>query len=397
LQEREHDSLIVWPSYNKSFGACCATGHSGTIVRVGSDAGCRTSTMNREAVHAAVPGCTRVAIIALLGTALMAALPARAADRALIEAAKKEGKVVWYTTLIVNQAIRPLQQAFEQKYPGVRLEYSRADDSPTALKILTEARAGGVQADIFDGLYNMMALRRAGLLAPYRPPNVDQYPQALRDPDGYWIAILIYVFSPGVNTNLVLSSEAPRSLRDLLDPRWRGKMAWNPNSIAGAPGFVGNVLMSMGEERGLNYLRALSQQQIVNVEASSRAILDQVIAGEYPIGLMMFNHHTVISARKGGPTTWLKLEPVPVAPDGIALLKDAPHPNAAKLLMEFLTSEDGQQVLRQADYLPALSSVPALSPGLRPEDGGFQATYLSPPAVDREMPHWSQVVSDLFR
>ena len=345
--------------------------------------------MNREAVHAAVPGCTRLAISALLGTALMAALPVRAADRALIEAAKKEGKVAWYTTLIVNQAIRPLQQAFEQKYPGVRLEYSRADDSPTALKILTEARAGGVQADIFDGLYNMMALRRAGLLVPYRPPNVDQYPQALRDPDGYWIAILIYVFSPGVNTNLVPSSEAPRSLRDLLDPRWRGKMAWNPNSIAGAPGFVGNVLMSMGEERGLNYLRALSQQQIVNVEASSRAILDQVIAGEYPIGLMMFNHHTVISARKGAPTTWLKLEPVPVAPVGIALLKDAPHPNAAKLLMEFLTSEDGQQVLRQADYLPAL--------GLRPEDGGFQATYLSPPAVDREMPHWSQVVSDLFR
>jgi ABC-type Fe3+ transport system substrate-binding protein len=354
--------------------------------------------MNREAFHAAVSGCsTLLAIIALLGTALMAALPVRAADRALVEGAKKEGKVAWYTTLIVNQAIRPLQQAFEQKYPGVRLEYSRADDSPTALKILTEARAGGVQADIFDGLYNMMALRRAGLLAPYRPPNADQYSQALWDPDGYWIAILIYVFAPGLNTDLVPSSEAPRALRDLLDPRWRGKMAWNPNSIAGAPGFVGNVLMSMGEERGMNYLRALSRQQIVNVEASSRAILDQVIAGEYPIGLMMFNHHTVISARKGAPTTWLKLEPVPVAPDGIALLKDAPHPNAARLLMEFLTSQEGQQVLRQADYLPALSSVPALSPGLRPEDGGFQATYLSPPMVDRDMPHWSQVVSDLFR
>jgi ABC-type Fe3+ transport system substrate-binding protein len=353
--------------------------------------------MNRDAFLATVSGCTRLAIIALLGAALMAAAPVRAADRALIEAAKKEGKVVWYTTLIVNQAIRPLQQAFEQKYPGVRLEYSRADDSPTALKILTEARAGRVQADIFDGLYNMMALRRAGLLVPYRPPNADQFPQELRDADGYWIAILIYVFAPGLNTDLVSSSEAPKTLRDLLDPRWRGKMAWNPNSIAGAPGFVGNVLLSMGEERGMEYLRALSQQQIVNVEASSRAILDQVIAGEYPIGLMMFNHHAVISARKGAPASWLKLEPVPVALDGIALLKDAPHPNAAKLLMEFLTSPDGQQVLRQADYLPALPSVPALSPGLRPEDGGFQATYLSPPTVDRDMPRWSRVVSDLFR
>jgi ABC-type Fe3+ transport system substrate-binding protein len=375
--------------------------------------------MNRETFRAAVSGCASLAINAalaikallavnallvfalpigaVLGAVLIAASPACAADRALIEAAGREGKVVWYTTLIVNQAIRPLQQAFERKYPGVRLEYSRADDSPTALKILTEARAGGVQADIFDGLYNMVALRRAGLLAPYRPANVEQFPQALRDPDGYWIAILIYVFAAGVNTSLVPVSEAPRTLRDLLDPRWRGKMAWNPNSIAGAPGFVGNVLTSMGEERGMDYLRALGRQQIVNVEASSRAILDQVIAGEYPIGLMMFNHHTVISARKGAPTTWLKLEPLPVAPDGIALLKDAPHPNAARLLMEFLTSNEGQQVLRQADYLPALSTVPALDPGLRPEDGGFQATYLSPPALDRDMPRWSRIVSDLFR
>jgi ABC-type Fe3+ transport system substrate-binding protein len=353
--------------------------------------------MNQASFGVTVSGGARAAIGALLVAALLAASPVWAADRALIEAATREGKVVWYTTLIVNQAIRRLQQAFEQKYPGVRLEYSRADDSPTALKILTEARAGAVQADIFDGLYNMIALQRAGLLAPYRPPNAQAYPQALRDPDGFWIAILIYVFAPGINTNLVALREAPRSLRDLLDPRWRGRMVWNPNSIAGAPGFVGNVLLSMGDERGMDYLRALAKQQIVNVEASSRAILDQVIAGEYPIGLMMFNHHTVISARKGAPTTWVKLEPVPVAPDAIALLKDAPHPNAARLLMEFLTSDDGQQVLRQADYLPALPTVPAASPGLRPDDGGFQATDLSPATLDRDMPHWSRVVEDLFR
>src|SRR5437899_5130594 len=106
----------------------------------------------------AVSGGGQRAIGALMGAALLMASPTHAADPALVEAAQREGKVTWYTTLIVNQAIRPLQQAFEQKYPGVRLEYSRADDSPTALKIITEARAGGVQADIFDGLYNMIAL-----------------------------------------------------------------------------------------------------------------------------------------------------------------------------------------------------------------------------------------------
>src|SRR3954471_20708586 len=101
--------------------------------------------------------------------------------------------------------------------------------------------------------------------------------------------------------------EAPKTYQDLLDPRWKGKMAWNPGSMAGAIGFVGSTLMGMGEERGRAYLEALSRQQVVNIEASSRAILDQVIAGEYPMGLMMFNHHTVISAQKGAPSDWLGL------------------------------------------------------------------------------------------
>ena len=105
--------------------------------------------------------------------------------------------------------------------------------------------------------------------------------------------------------------------------------------------------MSMGDARGMDYLKALSAQRVVNIEASSRAILDQVIAGEYPMGLMMFNHHTVISAQKGAPSDWLKLEPVPVALDAVGMLKDAPHPNAARLLVDFLTSEDGQRVLAE--------------------------------------------------
>ena len=174
-------------------------------------------------------------------------------------------------------------------------------------------------------------------------------------------------------------------------------MAWNPGSIAGAIGFVGNILMSMGEQRGMDYLRALSKQQIVNIEASSRAILDQVIAGEYPMGLMMFNHHTVISARKGAPTDWLKTEPVPVAFDAVGILKDAPHPNAAKLLLDFLTSEEGQRVLQRADYLPAMPSVPAMKSGLRPDDGAFKATFFRPDDIYDRIPPWIKVVSDLFR
>ena len=201
---------------------------------------------------------------------------ARAADAAMIEAAKKERQVVWYTTLIVNQAVRPLKEAFEKKYPGMDLQYVRADESPTAAKLLGEANAGRVQADVFDGISNMIPLKRAGIVSPYVPSSASLYPPETRDKDGYWFAILLYVWSPGINTALVPKEIAPKTYQDLLAPRWKGKMAWNPSSIAGAQGFVGNILLSMGEERGMAYLRALSKQQIVNIEASSRAILDQV-------------------------------------------------------------------------------------------------------------------------
>src|SRR5215471_14843305 len=333
----------------------------------------------------------------LLVLACIAATPASAADAALIEAARKEGKVVWYTTLIVNQAIRPLKEAFEKAYPGIELQYTRADESPTAAKILAEAQAGRLQADVFDGISNMVPLKRMGLVAQHVPPSADKIPADLKDKDGYWISILIYVFSPGINTTLVSKEQAPKTYQDLLDPRWRGKMAWNPGSIAGALGFVGATLTSMGEARGMDYLKALSAQRIVNIEASSRAILDQVIAGEYPMGLMMFNHHTVISAQKGAPTDWIKMEPVPVALDAVGILKDAPHPNAARLLVDFLTSEDGQRVLQKVDYLPSMPSVPAMKAGLRPEDGGFKATFLRPDEIYDRMPGWTKIVGELFK
>src|SRR4029078_5235762 len=145
----------------------------------------------------------RMTLAVLVALAFLAGKPARAADAALIEAAKKEGKVVWYTTLIVNQAIRPLKEAFEKAYPGMGLQYSRADEAPTAAKILAEAQAGRVQADIFDGISNMVPLKRAGLVVPHGSPSAGKIPADLKDREGYWISILIYVFSPGINTTLV--------------------------------------------------------------------------------------------------------------------------------------------------------------------------------------------------
>jgi len=327
----------------------------------------------------------------------LAASGARAADATLIEAAKKEGQVVWYTTLIVNQIVRPLKDAFEKKYPGITLQYSRADDIATYTKILAEGQAGRIQADIFDGLSNMLPLQEAGLLAPFSVPNSADYPPELKAKDGYWNAEIVYVFTLGINTELLPKDRAPKTYQDLLDPRLKGKMAWNGASVIGALGFIGNILATMGEDKGMDYLRALAKQQIVNLDVSSRAVLDQVIAGEYWINLMTLNNHAVISARKGAPVDWVKLEPVPVSLDSVALLKGAPHPHAAQLLLEFLLSEEGQKVFQNNEYLPALPSVPAMQPGMRPSDGHFQANFLQPPDIYRQLSKWQKVAQDLFR
>ena len=189
----------------------------------------------------------RSALVILLAlTLLTPSRNADGADAALIEAAKKEGKVVWYTTLIVNQAIRPLKAAFEKKYPGIELQYARADETPTAAKILEEGVAGRMQADVFDGITNMIPLKRARLLASYVPAATAQYPPELKDREGYWNALLLYVFTPGINTTLV-PKERARRLQDLLDPQWKERWPGIELRSPGAISFVSNILTSMGE------------------------------------------------------------------------------------------------------------------------------------------------------
>ena len=331
-----------------------------------------------------------------LALALALPTPSRAADTALYEAAKKEGELVWYTTLIVNQAVRPLIEAFNKRYPGIEVKYSRADSGPTAIKIMNEARAGKVQADVFDGIDTTPPLLKAGLAAPFVPSAADKYPAGLKDPQGRWNGLLLYYLTPAINTKLTPKEQWPTTAQDLLDPRWKGKMAWSTVPAAGAATFVGSTLQTMGEEKGMAFLRELAKQNVINVDATNRAIVDQVILGQYPLALGIFNHHALLSARKGAPVQWLKLEPISAPTHSIGLIKDAPHPNAGKLLIDFLTSEEGQKEIAKAEYFPAMPSVPAKSPELTPTGGGFKANFLSPENVTQNLETWVRVKKELF-
>ena len=146
----------------------------------------------------------------------------------------------------------------------------------------------------------------------------------------------------------------------------------------------------------MDFLRALARQRIVNLDATNRAILDQVILGEYAISLNAFNHHAVLSAQKGAPVAWLRLEPISGVVHSIGLTRHGPHPSAGKLLIDFLTSQDGQRALAQAEYLPAMPAVAAKTPELKPEAGGFKANMLSPDTVTRNQDRWIAVTKELF-
>ncbi len=249
----------------------------------------------------------RTAVMAGLAVALGAGNFAYAADDALIAAAQKEGHVTWYTTQIVDQFAAPAAKAFEKKY-GIKVDYVRADPNSLVLRIWNEAKAGRVEADVFDGAPTVTGLKKVDLVAPWVPDGAARLPPQDYDPKGTWVATNIYVLTPAYNTSLVPKGTEPRTFSDLLEPRWKGRMAWASGTFS-APGFIGLVLASMGEDQGLAFLRRLAAQNIVSLNVSAREVLDQAIAGEFPLALATFNYHSVISAAEGAPVDWIPMNP----------------------------------------------------------------------------------------
>jgi len=237
------------------------------------------------------------------------AVSVQAAEPTLIDAAKKEGEVIWYTTQIIAQLVRPVSVAFEKKY-GIKVRSTRANSTELSVKIINESRAGRPQSDVFDGTSTVVPLKKEGFVLQWLPDPAKAYPALYKDPEGYWVANNLFFLTPGFNTALVPKGTEPRSYQALLDPKWRGKIAWSTSpTSSGGPGFIGTVLTEMGTESGMLYLRELSKQRIANIGSAAREVLDQVIAGEYLLALQIFNHHTVISAKKGAPVDWIKMEP----------------------------------------------------------------------------------------
>ncbi|MEX0802272.1 MAG: extracellular solute-binding protein [Candidatus Binatia bacterium] len=323
----------------------------------------------------------------------------KSADRQkiLVEGAKKEGKITWYTTLIVDQVVRPVKEAFEKEYPFVQLEFYRGNSENVVRKMLAEYQAKRYDVDLIDGTVSPVMVQRAGFLQRFYSPALADYPAELKDPQGFWGSTNLYFFALGYNTKMVKANEVPKSYADLLNPRWRGKMMWSTSRGSGAPMFIGNVLTSMGQEAGNAYLQKLKAQNIAKSTASNRQILDLVIAGEYPLAVHIFNHHAYISKSAGAPVDWYPIEPVTATIQTLALAKNAAHPHATMLFLDFVFSEKGQKVFQQSNYLPAHPKVDAKQADLKAGGGRFKkAVYMTPDAQFDKGNAWVDYFQDQF-
>ena len=316
----------------------------------------------------------------------------------LLEGAQKEGgQVTIYSSMIVDQALRPLLDGFQVKYPFMKPQYVREDPPQQLQKISAEARANRRVGDVVESTGIETSIRAANLNQQFWSPELEAYAPERRDPENYWAPTRMSYIGACHNTNLVKSAEAPRSFEDVLDPKWTNKLVWSGNIFGGVLFIIG-ARNFMGEAKADAYLERLSRQNIVNVPSANRTVVDQVLAGEYAICLDAFLHHPIISARKGAPVASIPWDPIITMASSVMLPRSAPHPHGAMLFIDFLLSKEGQSKLQGADYFPARPDVPANVDldAVVPRKLGMKENFITPARFAADVKKSREIYERLF-
>ncbi len=319
-------------------------------------------------------------------------------QKILEEGARQEKAVMFYTSLIVDQVVRPLAEGFEKKYPFVKVTYLRNNSTQILQRILAEGKARATQADVVAASVGA-SLKKTGYIQAFESPELAAYPKEYLDPANLLAPTRFAYQGIGYNTRLVKDEEAPQTYEDLLDPKWRGKMVITTSADTGGPFFISHVRKFMGEEKALDYLKKLGGQKIATSGSSIRAVLDQVIAGEYAIGISMALHHIAISKEKGAPVGGTIPAPVMGRGGEIVLLKGAPHPHAAMLFLDYVLSKEGQAIFAEAQYYPArpdVSAIPSMQP-YTPRLLGKSESVIADEDLDELRPRSVEMFKTLFR
>ena len=277
----------------------------------------------------------------------------QAGERAkLFDDAKKEGRVLVYVSSNASDA-RALEAAFEKKYPFVNLEFYSSGKDALLSRYLLEARTGTYLADVYQSsVFPIMNLVEKGLLAKYVSPERDGYLDALRDKDGYWTATYLNAVTMAYNSRLLKPDEVPGGYQELLLPKWKGRMGF----VLSHTEWYFAMLQWMGEDKGRQYMEALSKQNI-HARVGSSLMNQLMMAGEFPLLISQYPTGVEEIKKTGAPIDWVPLDPWFVYPIGIAVTARNPHPAAARLYVDFILSEEGQTFMRQLSRIPARKDV----------------------------------------
>ena len=272
-----------------------------------------------------------------------------AAQDARLEAAKKEGKIAWYTSLALPTAEK-IAKMFEAAYPGIKVEVHRTGSQRVLQRLMQELQANIKNADVLhtSDAGHFVLLKEKKLLMQYTPAGVEKFPSGFKDPDGYYYGLRATLSVIAYNPKLVSAAEAPKSWKDLLDPKWKGKLV---TAHPGYSGVIATHVLALVNLHGWEYFKQLAQNKLMLVQSAVDPA-GMVASGERPVAVNGGDYTFYQSKKKGNPIEIVyPKEGVPLIVSPAAITSFAPHPNAAKLFTDFTFSREVQQVLADSEGL----------------------------------------------
>lgn len=294
----------------------------------------------------------------------------------IVEEAKKEGKLLYYTVLSLPES-QALIRGFQQKYPFIQPELFRLGAEKMRTKILTEARAGRHLFDVTSmAVIEMGVLHLERVLGAYKASARDAIPAGLKDDEGHWTAIYVRQFVLAYSTRQVSERDAPKDWWDLLDPKRKGKIGMDEQETE----WYAALVEYWGAEKAKKFMRGLAAQNPV-LHRGHTLIANLLVAGEFPLAIAYASRIEEMKA-KGAPLDWVDtMDPIVVSPSVISLAARAPHPNAARLFIEYALSREGQTLLQENFRVMARSDV---APTARKTDlKRLRAFFVNPKIADR--------------
>jgi len=258
----------------------------------------------------------------------------------LLKGAQAEGELVYYGTLPIDEFL-PLARVFNSRYRSIALQHYFSPRDGILSRTLTEARAGRHAVDVIqvDLSYGYQLLN-ANLVQPYAVPGAKRFYEGTYDPEGNWHSMYYLTTALIYNTNVVKAEQAPKSYDDLLNSTWRGKMLFDPEA--------GYILAAMeeawGREKAVGYLAKLAKQDL-SYRRGGTLTTQVVTSGEYPLGIAINGETSAAIREKGAPLGFKVLAPTIVKPEGLFSAKNAPHPHAALLFVDWVLSDEAQSFL----------------------------------------------------